>query len=63
MALEVVTPPEHLSSIMADLSRRRTNINSVSMRGKAQVIKMQVMFSCSMNMRDFAGGDCLSPSG
>ncbi|XP_028137204.1 ribosome-releasing factor 2, mitochondrial [Diabrotica virgifera virgifera] len=38
MSLEVVTPEEHLSVIVADLSRRRTNINNIGMRGNSKVV-------------------------
>lgn len=38
MYLEVVTPDEYLSGIMADLARRRTEIENVTMRGNMKVI-------------------------
>ncbi|KAJ8974318.1 hypothetical protein NQ317_010914 [Molorchus minor] len=37
MHLEVVTPEEHLSIVMADLSRRRTAaVKNITMRGKSK---------------------------
>ncbi|XP_019755164.2 ribosome-releasing factor 2, mitochondrial isoform X3 [Dendroctonus ponderosae] len=63
MALEIVTPPEHLSSIMADLSRRRTNINSVTMRGKAQVVTASVplaeLLGYSSDLRIISSGTAM----
>lgn len=38
MQLEIVVPEEYLSSIMADLSRRRATINYVGVRGLSKVI-------------------------
>lgn len=37
MHLEVVAPEEYLSIVLADLSRRRTTIRDVTMRGKNKV--------------------------
>ncbi|KAJ8927088.1 hypothetical protein NQ314_020483 [Rhamnusium bicolor] len=38
MLLEVVTPNDHLSTVLADLSRRRISIKNITMRGKNKVV-------------------------
>ncbi|CAH0550107.1 unnamed protein product [Brassicogethes aeneus] len=38
MNLEVVVPDEYLSTILADLSRRRTSVNNVFIRGNSKVV-------------------------
>jgi len=37
MLVEVITPPEHFSAVLADLTRRRSIINSIDIRGNSKV--------------------------
>ncbi|KAJ8945751.1 hypothetical protein NQ318_012073 [Aromia moschata] len=45
MRLEVVAPEEHLSTVLADLSRRRSTILDVTVRGKSKVVLAHVPLS------------------
>lgn len=45
MNLEIVLPDEYLTAILADLSRRRTAINNVSVRGNAKLVTAQCPLS------------------
>lgn len=48
MYLEVVAPEEYLSIVLADLSRRRTTIKDVTMRGKSKVRRnLKLIFNYS----------------
>jgi elongation factor G len=42
MYFEIATPEEYLSIIMADLSRRRPDIQNVTLRGKMKVISVKI---------------------
>ncbi|CAH1117493.1 unnamed protein product [Phaedon cochleariae] len=39
MNLEILTPEDYLSSVLADLSRRRATINNIGLRGNAKVVE------------------------
>jgi len=45
MAVEVVTPEEYMGSVVGDLNRRRGQIEGMSSRGVAQVVKAKVPLS------------------
>ncbi|XP_076268400.1 mitochondrial ribosome recycling factor 2 isoform X2 [Rhynchophorus ferrugineus] len=45
MMVEIVSPSEHLSSILADLSQRRAQIRNVDLRGTSKIISSYVPLS------------------
>ena len=45
MAVEVVTPEEYMGSVVGDLNRRRGQIEGMTNRGTAQVVKAKVPLS------------------
>ena len=45
MKLEVVTPEEYMGDIVGDLNRRRGQVNDMSDRNNAKVIKADVPLS------------------
>ena len=60
MEVEVVTPEEFLGDIMGDLNSRRSRIQGVEVRGRAQVVSAQVplseMFGYSTDLRSKSQG-------
>ena len=42
MALDIVTPPEHVGEIMGDLNGRRGNVREMTMRGDMQIVRARV---------------------
>ncbi|XP_050296750.1 ribosome-releasing factor 2, mitochondrial [Anthonomus grandis grandis] len=60
MLLEIVTPPEHLSAVMSDLSRRRSAINNVDMRGNSKVVSattpLSELMGYSTDLRTITSG-------
>lgn len=49
MKLEIVTHEEHLTSVLADLSRRRANIKQINIRGTNKVVETLTPLSEVMN--------------
>jgi len=45
MSLEIVAPDESVSAVLADLSRRRSAISNISVRGKGKVINSETPLS------------------
>ncbi|MGY4829394.1 elongation factor G [Sphaerotilaceae bacterium SBD11-9] len=60
MAVEVVTPPDHLGDVIGDLHRRRGGIRGQHARGNAAVVDAQVplaeMFGYIGNLRALSSG-------
>ncbi|XP_066249067.1 ribosome-releasing factor 2, mitochondrial isoform X2 [Euwallacea similis] len=60
MHLEVITPSEYLSSVLADLSRRRSAISGVSIRGNSKVVNATTplveLLGYSTDLRTFTSG-------
>ncbi len=42
MALDIVTPPEHVGEIMGDLNGRRGNVREMTTRGDMQIVRARV---------------------
>jgi elongation factor G len=60
MSVEVVTPEEYMGDVIGDLNSRRGKIQTMQMRGKAQVIKALVplseMFGYATDLRSRTQG-------
>jgi len=60
MAVEVVTPEDHMGDVIGDLNSRRGQIEGTEMRGNATVIKAMVplanMFGYVNNLRSMSSG-------
>jgi elongation factor G len=60
MAVEVVTPEEHMGDVIGDLSARRGKIGGMEQRGNSQVVKSQVplaeMFGYATDLRSRTQG-------
>jgi elongation factor G len=60
MAVEVVTPEEHMGDVMGDLSSRRGRVGAMEARGNTQVVNAQVplseMFGYSTDLRSRTQG-------
>ncbi len=60
MAVEVVTPEEHMGDVIGDLSARRGKIGGMEQRGNAQVVRSQVplaeMFGYATDLRSRTQG-------
>jgi len=60
MAVEVVTPEDHMGDVIGDLNSRRGQIEGTEMRGNATVIKSMVplanMFGYVNNLRSMSSG-------
>ncbi|HXH19368.1 MAG TPA: elongation factor G [Chitinophagales bacterium] len=64
MKVEVVTPEEYTGEVVGDLNRRRGHLESMEMRGNAQVIKAKVplaeMFGYVTQLRTLTSGRATS---
>jgi elongation factor G len=64
MKLEVVTPEEYMGDIVGDLNRRRGQVNDMSDRNNAKVIKAEVplseMFGYVTTLRTLSSGRAAS---
>jgi len=64
MKVEVVTPEEYTGDVVGDLNRRRGHLESMEMRGNAQVIKAKVplseMFGYVTQLRTLTSGRATS---
>jgi len=64
MKVEVVTPEEYTGDVVGDLNRRRGQLESMEMRGNAQVIKAKVplaqMFGYVTQLRTLTSGRATS---
>ena len=60
MAVEVVTPDEHMGDVIGDLNSRRGQVGGTEMRGNATVVKADVplanMFGYVNNLRSMTSG-------
>ena len=60
MAVEVITPPEHLGDVIGDLHRRRGSVRGQDQRGNAAVVEAHVplkeMFSYIGQLRALTAG-------
>ena len=60
MAVEVVTPEEHMGDVIGDLSARRGKVEGMEQRGASQVIRAQVplsdMFGYATDLRSRTQG-------
>jgi elongation factor G len=60
MALEIVTPPDHLGEVLGDINGRRGKVKDMTMRGDAQVIHASVplgeLFGYSTAIRSLTRG-------
>jgi elongation factor G len=73
MAVEVVTPEEHMGDVIGDLSARRGKVGGMEQRGSSQVVRSQVplaeMFGYATDLRSRTQGratysmqfDCYQP--
>lgn len=64
MKVEVITPQEHTGDVVGDLNRRRGHLESMEMKGNAQVIKAKVplseMFGYVTQLRSMTSGRATS---
>jgi elongation factor G len=60
MALDIVTPPEHVGEIMGDLNARRGHVRDMTMRGEVQIVRARVplaeLFGYSTAIRSLSRG-------
>jgi elongation factor G len=60
MALDIVTPPDHVGEIIGDLNGRRGQVRELTMRGDMQIVRAQVplaeLFGYSTAIRSLSRG-------